>query len=442
MAAPLEIYFLTFNCARTLIDTNLFAAHFFQALPKGSRTLPDVIAISLQEVAPIAYSFLGGSYITPYLQRFDDAVQIAARSRLGQEHGDKQPYERLLTNAVGMTVGMVFVKRAIRERVRWIEAAGVGVGLWEMGNKGAVGIRIALDETELTFIAAHLAPMEGAVLRRNTDWQNIVRGLVFEQVDANNSKPNSRSIASGGESEPLLSRSLRQESGLYKPKTTIIFGGDLNYRTSHTRPRPDTHKTFPKPSERHIDNSTPEGRLSISQLWEKDQLNQERMVGRTVHGFTEMPVTFPPTYKYITEDMGNGSQVVPKTANAEVLDDELLSEGQSWQWAKHRWPSWCDRILYISAHEMDPRVYTSLPLHKSSDHRAVALSATIHAGNSAGSQGDVDILDHPPFPLNPNWKADRAAARRREVIVGFASYLTLTNEGNFILLGIIGGIVF
>jgi hypothetical protein len=52
MAAPLEIYFLTFNCGRALIDSSLFASHFFQALPKTQTQLPDVISISLQEVGP------------------------------------------------------------------------------------------------------------------------------------------------------------------------------------------------------------------------------------------------------------------------------------------------------------------------------------------------------------------------------------------------------
>jgi hypothetical protein len=57
MAAPLEIYFLTFNCGRALIDSSLFASHFFNALPKSQAQLPDVISISLQEVCSSLISY-------------------------------------------------------------------------------------------------------------------------------------------------------------------------------------------------------------------------------------------------------------------------------------------------------------------------------------------------------------------------------------------------
>lgn len=59
-----ELYLLSFNCARTLVDPQSLAPSFFDALPKGA-PLPDLVAISLQEIAPIAYSFLGGKMGRP-----------------------------------------------------------------------------------------------------------------------------------------------------------------------------------------------------------------------------------------------------------------------------------------------------------------------------------------------------------------------------------------
>lgn len=175
MAAPLDLYLLTFNCGRALIDPELFGSHLFHAWPEDKVELPDIIAISLQEVAPIAYSFLGGSFLAPYLHRFEEAVAAAAASkRKGLEHVDK--YERLIVRNVGMTVLMVLAKREVKERVDWIQAGGCGVGVWEMGNKGGVGVRIGIDEKELTFVAMHLAPMEDALKRRNEDWNVMSAG--------------------------------------------------------------------------------------------------------------------------------------------------------------------------------------------------------------------------------------------------------------------------
>jgi hypothetical protein len=394
-------------------------------------------------VAPIAYSFLGGSFISPYLQKVEDAVRIAANNHSGHSAVEEQHYERLLVRAVGMTVGMLFVKSSIAERVKWVQCAGVGVGHWEMGNKGACGIRIGIDDTELTFVAAHLAPMEGEVLRRNQDWENIVRGLVFEEVKTS-STSRSKIVMDGSEREPLLSQSdasRAADTGLYKPRNTIFFGGDLNYRTSLKSPDPDAHKTYPQPAD--YDSQSPSNttaRISIKDLLARDQLVQERLAGRTIHGFSEMPINFSPTYKYDNDAIAApGPDVIPKPADANLPGEAPIEGEEVWRWAKHRWPSWCDRILYLPASGLEGHVYTSLPLMASSDHRPVALSVTLHPDVAAEEQGSKDLRNHPPFRLNPDWKARRAAARRRELLVGITSYLTLTMEGNVILIALFGG---
>jgi len=74
--APLEVYIITFNCARRLVDIDAFAAHFF--LPyRQSNTFPDLIILSLQEIAPFAQSFLGGSLLAKYISHFIAAVRTA-----------------------------------------------------------------------------------------------------------------------------------------------------------------------------------------------------------------------------------------------------------------------------------------------------------------------------------------------------------------------------
>ncbi|KAI4140898.1 MAG: hypothetical protein L6R39_005612, partial [Caloplaca ligustica] len=181
----LDILVVTFNCGRQLVRPELFARHLSNAISQSSK--PDIIALSLQEIAPIAYSFLGGSYLVPYLHRFRHAVYLV------EETIGEKKYVHVVTKNVGMTACMIFVREKHKSKVQWIETSGVGVGLQEMGNKGAVGVTLGYNTApaektlEFTFVAAHLAPMEDAVDRRNEDWRNIVRGLVF--APPNNRNP-------------------------------------------------------------------------------------------------------------------------------------------------------------------------------------------------------------------------------------------------------------
>jgi len=425
LTTPLEIYLLTFNCARTLIDPTLLGASFFSAWRKQKTDLPDVVAVSLQEVAPIAYSFLGESWIAPYLQRVEDSLRVASKER-----GDGAAYERVATHSVGMTTALVFVKKELRSAVRSIETAGVGVGVWEMGNKGGVGIRLDVDATELTFVAMHLAPMEGYVERRNQDWQDICRGLVFRSDNS--------SGTAGTETEPLLAGSKRTASGLYKPKSHIFLFGDLNYRTSHLSPTETAHKTFPQPS--LPDSSS--NRIPLSELLTRDQLTLERQEGRTLHGFEEAPIKFPPTYKYShsRSDVPGPQAAKGDAATADEEDDEsaVVQEPSLWSWAKHRWPSWCDRILWYPPSGVNAGVYTALPLLPSSDHRPVALHITLQRGRQS-EEVENDLRKAPPFALDEHWHSRRAAARRYEIVVGIASWFALTTEGQATVAGLIGG---
>ncbi|KMU72487.1 hypothetical protein CISG_09440 [Coccidioides immitis RMSCC 3703] len=66
-------YILTFNCARNVVEPEQFASHLFDGLntsqpesPQADANLPDILILALQEIAPIAYAFLGGSYLDQY----------------------------------------------------------------------------------------------------------------------------------------------------------------------------------------------------------------------------------------------------------------------------------------------------------------------------------------------------------------------------------------
>jgi hypothetical protein len=398
--ADLKIYLLTFNCARTLIQPHKFAPHILDALQKDV-SLPDIIVLSLQEVAPIAYSFLGGSFLMPYFNALHDAVKLVAKDHV-----------HIITRNIGLTAIMIFAKDSTK--FSSLETAGVGVGLQGMGNKGAVGARFIFDEIHLTFVAAHLAPMEDAVLRRNEDWKNIVKGMVF-------TREGEKMRNEQDEDVPLL-RSVGGQNGsgpgLYNPRSHLFVAGDLNYRLSEVRPTPDDVRTFPQPTD---DLESPTHFLN---LLKRDQLLRQLENENTLQGLSEAEIRFPPTYKLLNHK--NESQ---------------------WNWAKHRWPSWCDRILYL---ELPPWMQETITVHKymalpqveTSDHRPVVLSLSIPLkAISEPAEGQGDIRLQPPFRIEADWKSRRAMARKKEIAVGLAAYLTLTWEGNGLLLAtIIGGI--
>jgi hypothetical protein len=428
-AAFVSLYILTFNCGRSLIDVDAFASQLFDGLE--SPTLPQLLVLSLQEIAPIPHSFIGGSFLVPYFQRFQDAVQNAAL-KLPHRDSDTPLYTPIAIRNIGMTGIMVFARDP--SAVKDVETAGVGVGMAEMGNKGAIAVRLTYGEgdasTEITFVAAHLAAMEDEVLRRNEDFKNIVRRLVFS---SSTKKPGTTSSA---EERPLLSIS-PQDASIYKPTSHLFVAGDLNYRTSIMSPSPSDHNdTFPQP---HHDLSSPN---HFSSLFERDQLSQERAAGRTLHGLVEAPVTFPPTYKYDSKEPF-------------LTPDEDLSK---WHWAKHRWPSWCDRILYLDmpswmkSKKPDAKLigknYSALPLQPTTDHRAVTMQfliplIPIPKPDEEEEAGSKDPRVNPPFDIDINWKSRRDRARTLELVVGFAAYFATTREGNAIviatLVGIVGG---
>lgn len=430
----LDILVITFNCGRQLVKPEIFARHLSDAISSSSD--PNIIVLCLQEIAPIAYSFLGGSYLVPYLSRFRHALHLAGKASRGHR------YVNLFDKNVGMTACMVFIHEKHKSMVQSIETGGVGVGVQEMANKGAVGVRLrytALGRNlDITFVAAHLAPMEWALGERNEDWKNIVRGLVFMPTNTEQLLPATRPPGLTDESESLLSNASSSPRSIYTPTSHLVLAGDLNYRTSSTAPHASDHLAFPQPT------SSPTDPHHYSHLLRSDQLTRERKAGRTCHGLHEAPIDFPPTYKY------------SKKAQLHTETDDA-KRNQVWEWAKHRWPSWCDRILFLDLPgwmkrempeaKVEVQKYTSLPLMPMSDHRPVLLALRVPLKAiplpEEGQRNGDDVRIHPPFAIDPRWRERRAAARRKEVVVGLLAYVFLTWEGNGILLalavGILGG---
>jgi hypothetical protein len=333
-----------------------------------------------------------------------------------------------------MTGLMIFARSDVVDHLSPPDIAQVGFGFQEMGNKGAVGARISYYASnapqtgaKLTIVAAHLAPMEDAVARRNSDWRSIVERLVFS--DAKTSTPENDDNEES-ESAALLSNNANTTKypGIFAPGNYLFLGGDLNYRTADRFPSKQDILRFPQAE------AQPNDSLHFSHLFEYDQLKREMSQSRCFHGLTEAPISFPPTYKYHAE------------AQVAARDPAHADKPPQWKWASHRWPSWCDRILFLNTppglgDESRVKVlkYDALTVSPTSDHRAVALTVSIPLSTWRVLDEDQTIA---PFPIDPEWASRRDMARKKEYIAGCLAYLGLTWEGNGLLLatgfGIIG----
>ena len=449
---------ITFNCGREPVRPEVFAQHLLSKLSEDPS--PEVIIVSLQEVAPIAHAFLGGSYLVPYFDRIRRTIDLTAKA-----WGNGR-YSNLLTRNVGMTVLMAFIREDLSSKIQWMATGGVGVGVHEMGNKGAVGLRLGYAVGEevmvMTFLAAHLAPMEDGLERRNQDWEGIIRRLVFTPVDRETVRLATRAhITKGltGEDEPLLSGPIEDpsepESGVYTLTSHLFVAGDLNYRTSLSKPTPQDYASYPQPSKW----AAPQ---HYTHLLKADQLMQEMKAERVFQSLQEAIISFPPTYKYSDTGRQVAAEKEENMLGMPTSNDQADSnprEEIEWLWAKYRWPSWCDRILYLvlppwldaeefpqneeSTAEFQIHEYTALPLMSTSDHRPVMLSLSIPLKPIAPPNGlspDLDWRMKSPFPIDPTWRERRAVARRKEIVVGLGAYLALTWKGRVLVAIIIGAL--
>lgn len=422
--AHLKLYLLTFNCGRTLVEPDVFGQHLldgWQDPTSFEPSLPDVIVLNLQEIAPLSHAFLGGNLVKPYFDRFRQVIQMGTTSAHTQDNNDEAEYVNIITRNCGLTALMVFVRAELADNVHTLSTAEVGVGVSEMANKGAIGVRagwkVPRSEGILytTFVSAHLAAFEEEMERRDQDYKDIVQGLVFsQQVTHGGQNPTDSEavipLLSDSSSENHSHDSVHQ--GIYADDSYLFVSGDLNYRTGISGPTKNDSEYFPQPSK---DTESPK---HFSHLLEKDQLTQQLQAGKTLHGLKEQRIQFPPTYKYRT------------IADKPVILDE---DSNSWQWSDHRWPSWCDRILFAATSTLPVQAgkYSALPIFRTSDHRPVVLSAAIPLQPVSGSKFSKETS----IVFDLNHQTRRSAARRKEIAVGLIAYLGLTWEGNALLFG-------
>jgi hypothetical protein len=429
----------------------------------------------------MSYAFIGPYFLSPYYARFEEAVNLAASKFSDPDNDDDSAivpplgspspaptYTLLQKRNVGMTALLIFARDP--DAALNIEVAEVGFGAAEMGNKGAVAMRVLYqvpegDQTELTFVATHLAAMEWNLPRRNANWATIMRGLTFDDPEAILNPKNRLLTAANGEGsaedeaarpggaeeavrllhdqhyeESFRLQEKLQNISIFKPSSHLFVSGDLNYRIATYSPHPLAD--FP--------SLDPESEHYFPRYLPLDQLTRERDAGRTLHGLSEASINFPPTYKYVILPVDN-----PTPGNTLAVP---------WTWARHRFPGWTDRILYMdvapwvkirnqeAVPEVSIQAYDAMPVLATSDHRPVFLRADVPVldpqamvppprtlgGDREGAplwkpEWDSDPRVTLPIAIDPEAWGRREAGRRKEVVTGWSMFLWSTREGAIIL---------
>ncbi|KAL2912761.1 hypothetical protein HK105_207753 [Polyrhizophydium stewartii] len=280
---------------------------------------PDMYIIGFQEVDLRTEAYIIGN--TAKEDEWCKAIETALAASQS---------EKYIKIAAKQLIGMlmvVYLRRPLYPFVHDVASESVGTGIFSMmGNKGAVGIRLKLFDSYLCFVNAHLAADVVMVDRRNQDYQEICRRMSFPlqshykdymaYVQANAWVASSIDSASALNGFPTPGFHADTFTSAVPNKTNLstfdadhfIWLGDLNYRV--TVSDVEAKKCL-------SDNS-------IQDLLKFDQLRIEQAASRSFNGFSEGPITFPPTYKY-------------EPGTSEYVSSE-----------KKRAPSWCDRILWFT----------------------------------------------------------------------------------------------
>ncbi|OCH94661.1 DNase I-like protein [Obba rivulosa] len=297
---------------------------------------PDVLVFGFQELDLSAEALL---YSTKTVR--EDAWCVAIFAGLGEK---AVLYEKLASKQlVGMLL-VVIVKKRLKAQFGDIKTSSVGAGLMGvMGNKGATAARLTFTPSSsaqaprprpvvLTFVNSHLAAFDEMWEKRNADFHDLSKRLVFEST----SVADAATTQGVGYPSPPASLSVFESDALF----WMVY---LNYRIN----LPDTDirsLLASKLKQRDLDI-----------LQQHDQLTLAMATALAFEGFSETRISHPPSYRF-----GSG-----------VVVDQLGYDTK-------RKPAWTDRILHMAVSPLDVKqvAYTSHPQITMSDHRPV--SAEFH----------------------------------------------------------------
>lgn len=312
-----------------------------EASVEESETDPDLLVFGFQELDLSTEALLYSSKTSRV-----DAWTTAIFASLGEKGA---LYHKLASKQlVGMLL-IVICKTRLKDSFRDVKVCAVGAGiLGIMGNKGGTAIRVTYEPRAspeaspsraitVTFVDAHLAAFDEMMERRNADFHDLSKRLVFDVVPLS--------------SDASLVNNL--PTTIYD-SDVLFWMGDLNYRID-----------LSDSDIRTLLKSEPKDR-NIESLLAFDQLRYSMRTGKSFQGFTEHEITRLPTYRF----------------SAGLLADDLGYDMK-------RKPAWTDRILYMAS----PR--TVVRQESYAGHRGITFSD--HRPVSADFLLEVPLVDNVQF---------------------------------------------
>ncbi|CAK4017100.1 inositol polyphosphate 5-phosphatase [Lecanosticta acicola] len=330
-------------------DSNFFSEYMTNGEP------PDIFVFGFQELVDLedkkvtAKSFFKSKKKDPAEQEHMSRQYRAWRDYLTKCIDDCMPntqtYTHLHTSSMVGLFTCTFVKSHLRQRVRHVHTAQVKRGMGgHHGNKGALLLRLVLDDSSMCFVNCHLAAGQTQTMHRNNDIAAILEANPLPPNPLNDGEVAQHSdvFAHGGDGSMIMDHEI------------CILNGDLNYRID-TMGRDAVIKQVQQGN--------------LTKLLERDQLllSRKKNPGFRLKAFQESPITFAPTYKY---NVGS--------------DEYDTSE-------KRRAPAWCDRILYrgLGKVKMDGYSYQRWDQIRVSDHRPVSGRLRLRVKTVDGDKREI-----------------------------------------------------
>ncbi|KAI9486626.1 MAG: Endonuclease/exonuclease/phosphatase [Benjaminiella poitrasii] len=295
---------------------------------------PDFYVIGLQEMETNTEAYI----------RYDPAKENAwVKGIIDSLPNNGEDYYKIESKQLVTMLIIVIAKKSHKPFISEVASTYAGVGLMNMmGNKGGISVRFRFHDSYLCFVTSHLAAFTDRTEKRNQDFTEISKRLIFPYRYDPVTDYISYSWNDGGdegvsflESNNVI-RDWTTEASIFH-NDFLIWCGDLNYRINL--------------NEAIIKNYIRQDKLDV--LLDYDQLSIERDSGRTFPMFDEGQINFHPTYKY---DAGTNQYDTSE---------------------KRRAPSWTDRILWkkgrkdINKQNLKLLSYSNCMKMMMSDHKPV-----------------------------------------------------------------------
>ncbi len=266
--------------------------------PKEAMKIPDIFVLGFQEICNLNAKNIMISSNSDKVDTWKNIIKNNI-NQIG-----KFALVKCL-DLVGLLI-IIFIKDNLCEFVKNIETAILRTGLYgALGNKGSCLIRFNIQETSFVFCCSHL----------KAGTSNANANSRFSEISEIMNK--NFTIKNYGEMK-------------FKEHDVQFIFGDLNFRIDT-----DLQNCMAFIKSGYYEN-----------LFLFDQLNKQKSIKLELMELEELPIKFPPTYKYL----------------------ENLNE---YDLIKKRIPSWCDRILFNNSNKIKGFDYNHVDYFKESDHKPI-----------------------------------------------------------------------